>query len=224
MPDIKSLNDATERTGKEYSITIAEKRKGQYFVCNNARGTSSATDAPPCDAIHGKSRRFLDVHTHPVSDRAIGITPSGGDIYTTLRDSQMEKQILHSCITNHQTPLIGCYKNKKIPSKQTMDVYEQAAISQQYGDNSYLIDHFPKDFQTAFYRPQDGKRIMNPNPKEVVDAALGGAADKLSHDIQEFEKSGFCQFIQSMTIPKDSRVSMECRRRLSKPQSIFDLI
>src|SRR6185436_814879 len=223
MPDVTALNNATERTGKEYSITIGKKGT-QYFTCNNSRGTSSATDAPSCDMIHGSSKRVADVHTHPVSDRSIGITPSGPDVYTTLRDSSVEKRPQQSCITNHQTPLIGCYQNRRVPSHSVLEMYEQAAINQSYGDNSYLIDHFPHDFQTAFYRPQDGRRVNNPNPKEVVDAALGGAADKLSTDIQEFEKSPFCLFIQSMTMPKDDRVSMECRRRLSKPTNIWDLI
>ena len=224
MPDINALNEATERTGKEFSVTVAEKRKGQYFVCNNARGTQSATDAPPCDMVHGRSRRLLDIHTHPISDRTIGITPSGSDIYTTLRDSMMEKQTLQSCITNHQTPLIGCYKNKKMPNKQKLDIYEQAAISQMYGDNSYLIDHFPVDFVTMFYRPQDGKRVTNPQPNDVVDAAFGGAAEKLKTSVDEFDKSAFCVFIQAMTMPKDDRVSMECRRRLSQPRDFWDQI
>lgn len=222
LPDVHSLNAATERTGREYSITIGQKGK-RFFSCNNSQGTSSNTDAPPCDMIHGHSKRVGDFHTHPVSDRAIGITPSGGDIYTTLRDSATEHKVQESCITNHNTPLIGCYQNKKVPSKEQLMMYEQAAVNQQYGDNGYFIDHFPVDFITAFYRPEDGRRVLNPHPAQVVDAAFGGASEKLKTDVSEFERGPFCMFIQAMTQPKDDRVSMECRRRLSEQRDIWDL-
>ena len=224
MPDIHAINNATERTGREFSITVGEKNKGQYFTCNNSRGNASATDAPPCDMIHGRSKRLMDVHSHPVSERTIGITPSGSDLYTSLRDSAVEKRPLESCITNHLTPLIGCYQNKKVPSKESLGMYEQAAVNQMYGDNSYLIDHFPVDFVTMFYRPEDGRRIQNPQPAQVVDAAFGGAAEKLKTSVDEFDKSSFCLFIQAMTMPKDDRVSMECRRRLSTPRDFWDQI
>lgn len=221
LPDVHALNNATERTGREYSITVGQKGK-QYFTCNNSRGNASATDAPPCDVVHGRSKRIADIHTHPVSERTIGIVPSGSDLYTSLRDSVAERRPLQSCITNHATPLIGCYQNKKVPSKQTLDMYEQGALSQMYGDNSYLIDHFPADFDTMFYRPQDGKRVTSPQPAEVVDAAFGGAAEKLKTSVDEFDKSAFCVFIQAMTMPHDDRVSMQCRRRLSEPTDIWN--
>jgi hypothetical protein len=222
MQDVVRLNEATERTGREHSITIGMKGK-QLFTCNNSRGDASATDAPPCDIVHGKSRRIADFHTHPYNQAAIGITPSGGDLYTTLRDSAVEKKPQESCITNHVTPLIGCYQNKRVPSHQTLAMYEQGAVNQNYGDNSFLIDHFPTDFITAFYRPDDGHRVMHPQPVDVVDAALGGAGERLKSSIDEFDKSSFCMFIQAMTMPKDARVSTECRRRLSEPRDIWNL-
>lgn len=225
VDDFHYLNDVGERTGREHAIVFGKKsNKSEFFTCNDSRGNASMTDAPPCDTIHGKTIRMGDAHNHPVGEKTVGIVPSGSDIYTTLEDSANERRPQISCITNHQTPLIGCYQNKRLPTKQKLQAYRQAIIDQMYSDNGYLIDNFAKDFITSFYEPQSGKQIYRPEPREIVDAAFGGATDTLRDQIKDFEKSGFCQFIQSMTIPKDSRVSSECRRRLAKERSIWDLV
>lgn len=215
--EIRAINNYTKKTGREASITACQKPgRDSLFVSSNAKGTSSGTEALPCDQRYGESTRVLDVHTHPTSEDTIGILPSQSDFYSTLVDSHVSKRAQISCVTSPKTPLTECYQPNHLPDLNQLKNYERALDKAQVGEPGYYIDNVQKDFEISFFNPKNGARINKPHAKQVVDAAFGESRRDLQKKLNEFEHGGFCEYLTAFTVPKSRAVFDECKAELRK--------
>lgn len=216
--EIKAINKFTRKTGREAAITVCAKPGSKrLIVANNTEGGRYQTMVAECDTPRlGALQRVGDVHSHPSEEEVIGIVPSEADFYSTLVDSHIHQRPQVSCVTSPESDLNECYMPKQIPDRSKLRTYEQALQQAQFGEPGFFIDHVPEDFDIEFFSNPDGVFLPKPAPKQVVLAAFGKSRADLQNKLNDFERGGFCTYIQSQTVPKDDGVHDACRAELRK--------
>lgn len=216
--EIKAINKFTRKTGREASITVCRKpNSARLLVANNTEGAKYQTMVAECDTPrYGTLERVGDVHTHPSDEEVIGIVPSEADFYSNLVDTYIHKRPQVSCVTSPESDLSECYIPKSIPDSRKLQNYERALAQAQVGEPGFFIDNVGKDFDIEFFSNPQGQYIPKPAPKEVVKASFGESKRDLQNKLGDFEKGGFCSYIQSATVPSDDRVHDACRAELRK--------
>jgi len=216
-PTISSIEIDSKVDGKERVVTIC--RNGNK---TNVKVNKGFTDASLPLACNKEDKRFGDIHTHPSTQQAMGITPSVGDFTVNLAHAreQNSKQVM--CITNYDSKNIHCVEPKKIPSSEKVIDYEIGRINS-YGINidPYVLDNVPKDFNHIWLDKQTLNSI-NPSAETVVSDALGKSNDYIRKNMRDVDKDSFCRkIIQNFNKPTDNRVHEACKEELRR-RGLFD--
>ena len=213
---IDSIERGTNIDGKERVITIC---KGKNLNIKINKGFSDASLPLSCNI---GDKRIGDIHTHPVSQQAMGITPSVGDFTVNLSNTkeQNEKQIM--CITSHESKNIHCVEPKQIPPIEKVLDYEIGRINS-HGVNidPYVLENAPKDFN-HIWLDKHTLNSINPSAGEVVSDALGRSNDYIRRNMKDVDKDFFCKkVVQNFNKPNDNEVHTTCKEEL-KRRGFFD--
>ena len=224
-PDIEYIVEKTQEDNKERSLTLcnvfskgANIQTGGYAV-----GNKGSTDVVNCNPNLGKSVKVGDVHTHPVSDQSPNITPSIPDFVGTAVDSTKTGVRQISCITNHISEMIHCYRPKQSVGYAKANRYVDAYVRAESDIDSdpYLRDNIPRDFEHLWYNRKNFNLIRNPKVDAIVEDALGESI-KPTRDgkyFHELEKGSFCELIADFNVGDSKinpKVADKCRDRLRR--------
>ena len=224
-PDIEYIVDKTEEDNRERSITLcnvfnkgAKIQTGGYAV-----GNKGSTDVAECNPNLGKGVKVGDVRTHPVRNDTPNITPSTADFVGTAVDSSKTGVRQVSCITNHISKMVHCYRPKRNVGYEKTDKYVEAFIRAENDIDSdpFLRDNIPKDFEHLWYNRNSFKLVKRPDVDDIVSDALGKSITP-SRDgkyFHELEKGSFCELIADYNVgntPLNSKVADRCRDRLRR--------
>lgn len=223
MDELELLRKHTRRTGNEASFTYCKKsHKDKLHVGADFHGDETGTMVGDCSKEYGISSRVGDAHSHPVGSDAMGITPSDADIQGDMEDSFRHKRPQINCITSPIADVVHCMQPKEIPTRQQLRGYSKLP-KDRYKVNPYVLDNVGRDFNIAIFDRDSGNKLENPDPKRVVKNAFGRSTRNLRRRTREMDRGTFCEFIQDINVPKDDRISAECKTELKK-KGILDYL
>lgn len=232
LPEIEEIRNHTRRNNKEASITVC-KLNQKHYTGGDEVGKELSTNVAECRTHLGQGDRVGDVHTHPVHDQNWGgsILPSVADFTAYMNESFEDNSRQIGCVTNHHAPYVQCVQPKSVPDRKKKNDYEKAYNRQYSGrkqkhvslDDPFFQSSIPNDFDIAFYDRDSGRRVKNPEPKQVIKSALGKSNRRFRHSVKRMEKGAFCRMIQDYTVPHDNKVGEECQREI-KTRNILGLI
>lgn len=226
--DIEYIVDGTRYDGKERSITLCKilyKKPDKIQVSDYTVGSKSHTHLRNCDQTLGKSVKIGDVHTHPVSDDSPNITPSPHDFAGNIVDSKISGVRQISCITNHKSKMIHCFRPNKNISLDKLVNYNNAIhrTDQQSYLDPFLRENIPHDFEHRWYDRNSYKYLRNPNIDDLVHDALGEHLRPVREGkyFSEWEKGEFCELIADFNVGNDNpkyneAVADKCREKIRR--------
>jgi hypothetical protein len=79
----------------------------------------------------------------------------------------------------------------------------------------YFREHVGEDFVHSWYDRKKYNRIARPDAKAIVHDSFLTSRDYLKFkDIPDLEKGAFCDIVQDLSMPKDNKIGVECRKSL----------
>ena len=218
--EIEQIVDETKRDNRERSLTFCKlPGREKVHVSNYAKGTIASTEVNPCAEKYGRSDRVGDMHTHPVDDVTIGITPSEADFVVNMDFAHENASKQVSCISNHESKMIHCFQAKRVPDRKKVSEYQRALLRQdltRQETEPFFRSNIGNDFVHAWFDRSSFKRVGKPAAKELVKDALGKSVKGLRLHTKDMEKGTFCDLIQDYNNPEDDRIGQECRKELKK--------
>lgn len=222
--EINLVRNYTQKSGKEGSITFCTKPgKKKLFIGNNFKGTRASTIIGECSEEFGASNRIGDLHSHPYDSDTIGNIHSEQDLVTNLEFSKESKRQQISCVVVPRGKIVRCMEPKlEAVTNKKINRYRKAA-SDRMLVSPYVVDNVNNDFDISMFDVRSGKHLRKPNPKDVIDSALGGSKRPLKRSLHQMKHGPFCNFIQQMTNKNDDRISKECKAEL-KRKGVLDIL
>ncbi len=219
MDELEALRRYTRRTANEASFTFCKRphKPDKLYIGADFEGDNLGTPIGDCEEKYGTGTKVGDAHSHPIGSDSIGITPSNEDILGSMEDAYIDGQPDINCITAPGADIVHCMQPKKAPSEKKLKGYRNIPKSG-LNQNPYVMDNFTTDFTVGLFDAKSGDIIENPDPKRVVDNAMGKSSRFLRKAIREMEYGKLCEYIQDVMIPdaKDDRVHNICKAELKK--------
>ena len=214
LHDLHTLNDYTAQSGKESKLTVCSNGRNM-FTANAGGGDGDSVESLSCNERFGKTKRIMDLHTHPADEYAVGCLPSQADMAVTLSESYEHKSRQTSCISNKQAPYIVCQEPRKVPTSARVRQYINHEVDgANFYESKFHQKNIRKDFNTAYFDPATGMKIQKPDGDKVMQTMFGQAIPALkTEEMHKGKSKQICKYVNTVS---GAKITNKCKQAMKK--------